>query len=189
MPKTKKELLQELLDLENSNIEPKVAVLEEIEEPSSQENNQNDKTQDYLQSENEKDKEEKITATKTRATRAPELNGEKVYTKRERTPKQIEAFKKAQKIRDDNALKRIEERKKKEEEEKKILEEKLVKKAIAIKKKQIKKQQVLDELSDDDTPVTKSKVLPLAKTTENKEQKSKSNHIEPPIPKYLFNFI
>ena len=42
-------------------------------------------------------------------------------------------------------------------EEKKLKEERLIKKAIAVKKKQLKKQAILDEISDDDTPIQKIK--------------------------------
>ena len=75
----------------------------------------------------------------------------------------MEAFERAKAIRDANFEKRKEEKRLKEEEERKIIEEKLVKKAIAVKKKQIKKQAVLDEISDDDTPI--QKVKEIAKTT------------------------
>ncbi len=43
-------------------------------------------------------------------------------------------------------------------EQKKALEQKIVKKAISIKKKVIKKQEVLDEISDDETPLEKIKI-------------------------------
>ena len=39
------------------------------------------------------------------------------------------------------------------------LEDKVVKKAISIKKKQIKKEQILDEISDDETPMEKIKEI------------------------------
>jgi adenylate kinase family enzyme len=45
-----------------------------------------------------------------------------------------------------------------EEEEKKKLEEKMIRKALSIKKKLIKKHAILDEISDDDTPIEE---LPL----------------------------
>jgi hypothetical protein len=73
----------------------------------------------------------------------------------------LEAFKKAQAIRDANTAKRKQEQKEKEDAERKIAEEKIVKKAIAIKKKEIKKQAVLDEISDDDTPIQKIKEIAI----------------------------
>ena len=59
------------------------------------------------------------------------------------------------------------------------LEDKVVKKAISIKKKQIKKEQILDEISDDETPMEKIK-----------EIAKKKNHRAPqqvePKPQYIF---
>ena len=49
------------------------------------------------------------------------------------------------------------------ENEKKQLEEKIVQKAISIKKKEIKKSLVLDEISDDETPIEESKTAVKAK--------------------------
>jgi chromosome segregation ATPase len=60
---------------------------------------------------------------------------------------------KHQRIRDEKA--------KQEEEKKRHVEEKIVQKALSIKKKQIKKEQVLDEISDDDTPI--EEVIPVYK--------------------------
>ena len=60
--------------------------------------------------------------------------------------------------------------------EKKALEEKVLAKAVSIKKKQIKKQVVLDEISDDETPIEKIK-----------EIAKKIKPVEKPKP--LFNFI
>jgi len=79
--------------------------------------------------------------------------------RRERTEKQKQAFIKAQETR----LKKAEERKKekalKEQQEKEELEKKLIDKAIKVKKKQIKKMQVIEQLSDDDTPIEKLKPI------------------------------
>jgi len=58
------------------------------------------------------------------------------------------------------------------------LEDKIVKKAISIKKKQIKKEQILDEISDDETPIQKIK-----------EIAKKKNHPAPqqePKPQFIF---
>ena len=54
------------------------------------------------------------------------------------------------------------------------LEQKIVKKAISIKKKDIKKQAILEEVSDDDTPIQKIKEI--------------ASKIKPPVelPKYLY---
>ena len=60
------------------------------------------------------------------------------------------------------------------------LEDKVVKKAISIKKKQIKKEQILDEISDDETPMEKIK-----------EIAKKKNHpaTQPVEPKQQFIFV
>jgi hypothetical protein len=58
------------------------------------------------------------------------------------------------------------------------LEQKIVKKAISIKKKQIKKEAVLDEISDDETPM--EAIKQIAK---------KKKQLIPPVddkPKYIF---
>jgi hypothetical protein len=73
--------------------------------------------------------------------------------KKARTQKQIDAFEKVRQKKMENAKKREEDKKKLAEYEKKTLEEKIIKKAVSIKKKQIKKQQILEEISDDDTPI------------------------------------
>ena len=70
-----------------------------------------------------------------------------------RTAAQIAAFKKVQAKRDENRVQRLVEKKLKEKADQEELEKKVVKKAISIKKRQIKKQAVLDEISDDDTPI------------------------------------
>lgn len=138
MAKTKKQLLQELLDLENSNVE-------DVEEPIEQKNNQPELINDTI---DDKDKSNDITIQKA---------------KKPRTQKQQEAFERAKAIRDANYAKRKEEKRLQEEEERKIIEEKLVKKAIAVKKKQIKKQAILDEVSDDETPIQKVKEIAVGK--------------------------
>ena len=73
MAKTRKEILKELLDLENENVE-------EVEEE------------------------------KTPLTPVADETFNIQAVKKQRTPKQLEAFEKAKKIRDENAKKRKEER-------------------------------------------------------------------------------
>ena len=56
------------------------------------------------------------------------------------------------------------------QEQKKALEQKVVKKALSIKKKEIKKQEVLDEISDDETPIETIKIpKKKAETTPQKK--------------------
>jgi hypothetical protein len=132
MAKSRKQILQELLDLENDKIE-------EVETP-------NEIPVKTAISSKEIESESEETETITKA-------------KKPRTAKQLEAFERAKAIRDANTLKRKEEAKRLAEQERKIIEEKLVKKAISIKKKQIKKQAVLEEISDDETPIEKVKEI------------------------------
>jgi hypothetical protein len=53
----------------------------------------------------------------------------------------------------ENARLREQERKLLLEQQQKELEEKIIKKAVSLKKKQIKKQAVLEDISDDETPI------------------------------------
>ena len=73
--------------------------------------------------------------------------------KRPRTPKQIEAFKKAQQRKAEVAEQRRLLREKAEIQAKAEAEKELIEKAIKVKKKQIKKMAMLQEFSDDDTPI------------------------------------
>jgi hypothetical protein len=141
IPKSRKQILQELLDLENENVE-------DLEEVNKIPNDTIKKVETITSNENKED--EQITKPK-----------------KPRTQKQLDAFEKAKQIRDANTIKRKEEQKKKEDEERKIIEAKLVKKAISIKKKEIKKQAVLDAISDDETPI--EKIKEIAKTPNRKE--------------------
>ena len=70
--------------------------------------------------------------------------------KKQKTEKQMAAFKLVVEKRKENIKVRQAEKKQDAEDKKKIVEMKVVKKAIAIKKKEIKKQMILDEISDDD---------------------------------------
>ena len=93
-----------------------------------------------------------------------------------RTPKQIEAFKKVRDKKMENAKMRQNEKKTQEEADKKELEAKIIKKAVALKKKQIKKQVVLEEISDDETPIEVIKQM----------KKSLPKPIEKPRAKFIF---
>ena len=132
--KSKKQLLLELLELEDEGLGDSVEpIVTKTEEPVVENESINDKDND----------EEKVVEK----------------PKKKLTEKQLEALKKGQDKRNENRVKNKLAREKKEEEDRKILEDKLVQKAIAIKKKQIKKQAVLDEISDDETPLEKVKVI------------------------------
>lgn len=181
MSKSKKQLLLELLELEDENLGNTEISNDKIDE----------KPQDDIPS--QKDEEtDKITAPKKRGPKKGQIT--------QLTEKQKEALKKGQQIRDENNRKRLEEKRLKEEEEKKIQEEKIIKKAISLKKKQIKKQKILEELSDDDDEqVIKEKILSTFKkaggktkndTLDKTESRQRNGDLEEkPIPKYIFNFI
>jgi len=173
MPKTKKELLQELLDLEDEKV---VDVVEEggnppLPNPHHPQHNQG----------NNRKLKPNISAGGWEGGEPPsseENSVQQTKPKREKTQKQMEAFEKAKAIRDANYAKRKEERERIAREEKEKLEEKLVKKAIAVKKKQIKKQAILEELSDDETEAP-------PKTTQapkKKETKEISQPTPAPVP-------
>ena len=157
MSKSRKQILQELLDLENEKVE-------EVEETPKISLNTSDSAV-----KNEIEIEQNDTLTRA---------------KKPRTAKQLEAFEKAKAIRDANALKRKEEAKALAEQQRKIIEDKLIKKAISLKKKQIKKQAVLEEISDDDTPI--EKVKEIADKIKPIIPKQELPSIQKPIMKYSF---
>ena len=107
---------------------------------------------------------------------------------KQRTEKQIEQLKLArekslqnkelrrkQKEDDEEALKK--ELESKIEEQKKAIEQKIVKKALSIKKKEIKKQEILDEISDDETPIEKVKI-PIKKESNLKVKTNKTLYFD-----------
>jgi len=100
--------------------------------------------------------------------------------KAKRTQKQIDAFEKVRQKKMDNAKLREKERQKVALAEQKILEEKIIKKALSIKKKQIKKQAVLEEFSDDDTPIE------IIKELKSKQKVVVETKPVKVIPKYNF---
>jgi len=103
--------------------------------------------------------------------------------KKPRTEAQMKTFEKARETARVNAEKRKAERDVRAEEERKLMEEKIVKKAISLKKKQIKQQAVLDEISDDDTPIEKIKDI-VKKLPPKKKDEIAVEKKEP--PKYRF---
>lgn len=90
-----------------------------------------------------------------------------VKPKKKLTEKQIEQgrinLENGRRKKAENDKKKREEAEKIALEEKKLKEERLIKKAISVKKKQIKKQAMLDEISDDDTPIQKIKEIAESK--------------------------
>lgn len=165
MAKSRKQILQELLDLENEKVE----TLEEVEEKHAVNTNIMNTNPKTIHAVNSKVNDDDLTQH-INENREISTSVEKV--KKPRTPKQLEAFEKAKAIRDANALKRKEEAQRKAEEMRKKDEEKIIKKAIALKKKQLKQREIIDSISSDsdgDTPPPKpTKPVPLEKSRETK---------------------
>ncbi len=105
---------------------------------------------------------------------------EKIKPKAVRTQKQIDAFQKVRDKKMENAKLRQKEKILKDEEDRKELEAKIIKKAVAIKKKQIKKQTVLEEISDDETPIE------VIKEMKKNIKEIKHEKPEKPKPKFIF---
>ena len=126
-----------------------------------------------------------IKVPKKESVADDELSDEETVEKPKpkRTQKQIDAFQKVRDKKMQHAKLRQEEKKLKDEEDRKELEAKIIKKAVAIKKKQIKKQTVLEEISDDDTPI--EVIKEMKKNIIPKEIKPE----KPEKPKPKFNFV
>ena len=105
---------------------------------------------------------------------------EKIKPKAVRTQKQIDAFQKVRDKKMENAKLRQKEKLLKDEEDRKELEAKIIKKAVAIKKKQIKKQTVLEEISDDETPIE------VIKEMKKNIKEIKQEKHDKPKPKFIF---
>jgi hypothetical protein len=136
---TKKELLRQLLDLEDDNLGNNCPPLGKVESKNENENSNDESINDVANG----------TGGGSEITKP----------KKQLTEKQLEALKKGQATRDANIKKRKDEAMLIAAEEKKKLEEKIVRKAISIKKQQIKKQSALDEIEDDQTPIQKIKEI------------------------------
>ena len=112
---------------------------------------------------------------------------QKTKEKKPRTQKQIEAFEKVRKIRDEKRMERKEVKVKAETEYKQQKEAKIVKKALSIKKKQILADADLDEVSEtDDIP------LEVVKKIMKKYPKKATQPLPPiryPTPPPQFSFI
>lgn len=117
-----------------------------------------------LEDSNIKDKQEKplqklkIKKGEKPATEDAVIN-ENVKPKRERSEKQIETTKKMIEKRNANILVAKEKKAQEDMIRKKEIEEKIVKKAVAIKKREIKQKAILEEISDDDTPIEEIKKI------------------------------
>ena len=128
--------LQELQDLENLEVE-------KVEEPAPK----------PLQKPKIKKGEKPVTED------AVKEETPIVKTRKPKTEKQLAVFNKAR----EKMLENLKVRKEKQAEDavirKREIEEAVVKKAIAIKKKQIKEKAILEQISDDETPIEEVKKI------------------------------
>ena len=97
------------------------------------------------------------------------------------TEKQLEAMRLGREKRDQQIKLRREAEEQEKAIQKKLLEDKIVKKAISIKKKEIKKSTLLDEISDDDTPIEEIKTVMKAKPIP-KQVVTQAPKVQPPPP-------
>jgi len=113
---------------------------------------------------------------------------QKTKEKKPRTQKQIEAFEKVRKIRDEKRLERKEVKVKAECEYKQQKEAKIVKKALSIKKKQILADADLDDVSEeDDIPI--EVVKKIMKKYPKKSTPPKQEQVAQPVQTPTLTFI
>ena len=147
-----------------------------------------------LEDSNNQDKQEKplqklkIKKGEKPATEDAVIN-ENVKPKRERSEKQKETTKKMIEKRNANILVAKEKKAQEDMIRKKEIEEKIVKKAVAIKKREIKQKAILEEISDDDTPIEEIKKI-VTKIAVSKATVGKAfptlPSVEPEKPKTIF---
>jgi hypothetical protein len=105
------------------------------------------------------------------------------------TEKQLEAMRLGREKRDEQIKLRRQAEEQEKATQKKLLEDKIVKKAISIKKKEIKKSTLLDEISDDDTPIeeikTVMKAKPIPKQVVTVAPPAQKAQPPPPAPKAI----
>jgi hypothetical protein len=146
----------------------------------------------YYESESDEEEEEEAPTiqrkkvVKQPITPAPIIEPQQPLTpkpKKVMTEKQLEALRRGQELRLLKAQEKREQQKQIEEEERKRREDLIVKKALSIKKKQLKKQEILDEISDDETPIEElpKRKPPVPRT----EPKQKPQQIQQK-PKFYF---
>ena len=130
----------------------------------------------------ESEEDDNIQATKIKENKVkPEKIDKRKKGANVRTEKQMEAFHKALKIRDENRKNSAIKKQMEEEEYKKQMDEKIVKKAISIKKKQILREKIVEISSDDDIDTEEVKRIIKKKTV---------NKIIPPSPlQPLYRFV
>lgn len=135
MTSRREQLLQELRDLEESQIE------ESRNDSEDDENRQNDVSQHDSQQEPQTD------------------NNKVLAAKKPRSAKQLEVFARAQAKNKEKADARKQQKMIEDEEKQRVLQEKIVQKAIAIKKSQIKKEKVIESVPDVPVLLPKQKAV------------------------------
>jgi hypothetical protein len=113
---------------------------------------------------------------------------QKTKEKKPRTQKQIEAFERVRKIRDEKRNERKEIKIKAETEYKQQKEAKIVKKAISIKKKQILADADLDDVSEEDE-IPIEVVKKIMKKYPKKSTQSKQEQVAQPVYTPTLTFI
>lgn len=97
---------------------------------------------------------------------------------------------KVQAEKEEMQKKLIEQQKQLEMLNKKLFEEKIVKKAVAVKKKQIKRDAVLDEISDDETPIEQIKKIQKRVQKQPEPVQPVAQYVQQPVaqsrPKFIF---
>ena len=154
----------------------KVEIIEDVKEPEPELEPQETETEQAPAPEQEEDQDEHIELVipKKRPNQRTEKQLEQLRLAREKALLNKEA-KRKQKEEEEAAVKR--ELESKIQAEKKAIEQKIVKKALSIKKKEIKKQEILDEISDDETPIEQIKV-PVKKEPNLKVKTNKTLYFD-----------
>lgn len=101
-------------------------------------------------------------------------------SKKTRSEKQMEVFNKAREKMLTNSKERKEKRALEKEAKQKEIEKRIVEKAIAIKKREIKRNAILEQISDDDSPL--EEIKEIAKKIKPKPERQISTPPPPPPP-------
>ena len=130
----------------------KVEIIEDVKEPEPEPEVE---TEEEPEPEQHPSTDEELEIPKKRPKQRSDKQLEQLRLAREKALLNKET-KRKQKEEEEKAVKK--ELESKIQAEKKAIEEKIVKKALSIKKKEIKKQEILGEISDDETPIEKIKI-------------------------------
>ena len=152
-------------------------IIEDVKEPEPEPEEETE-TEQAPQQEPEPEQEEdeyiELVMPKKRPKQRTEKQLEQLKLAREKALLNKEAKRKLKDEAEEAVKKELEG---KIQAEKKAIEEKIVKKALSIKKKEIKKQEILDEISDDETPIEQIKV-PVKKESNLKVKSNKTLYFD-----------